>query len=64
MRNFPTDAPDKWALFKAYNARDVETELEIQSRLQKYPVPEDEWQNYILDQQINDRGILLKRVGL
>ena len=58
-RNRPSDAPDKWAQFKAYNARDVETELAIQSRLQKFPVPEDEWQNYVLDQKINDRGICL-----
>lgn len=58
-RNLPTDAPDKWEQFKAYNARDVETEIAIQVRLQKFPVPEDEWQNYILDQHINDRGIRL-----
>ncbi len=58
-RNRPSDAPDKWAQFKAYNARDVETELAIQASLQKFPVPEDEWQNYVLDQKINDRGIHL-----
>lgn len=58
-RNLPADAPDKWEQFKAYNARDVETEIAIQLRLQKFPVPEDEWQNYILDQHINDRGIQL-----
>ncbi len=58
-RNFPADAPDKWDQFKAYNVRDVETEMAIQARLQKFPVPEDEWQNYILDQHINDRGIQL-----
>lgn len=58
-RNLPADAPDKWEQFKAYNIRDVEAEVAIQSRLKKFPVPEDEWQNYILDQQINDRGIQL-----
>lgn len=58
-RNLPEHAPDKWERFKAYNARDVETELAIQSRLEKFPMPEHEWQNYILDQQINDRGIQL-----
>lgn len=58
-RNLPQHAPDKWERFKAYNARDVETEMTIQARLQKFPMPEDEWQNYILDQQINDRGIRL-----
>lgn len=58
-RNLPEHAPDKWERFKAYNARDVEAELAIQSRLEKFPMPEHEWQNYILDQQINDRGIQL-----
>jgi DNA polymerase len=58
-RNLPADAPDKWEQFKAYNVRDVETETAIQVRLQKYPVPEEEWRNYILDQEMNDRGIRL-----
>jgi DNA polymerase len=58
-RNLPQHAPDKWVEFKAYNLRDVEAELEIQKRLAKFPVPDEEWQNYILDQEINDRGILL-----
>ena len=56
-RNRPADAPEKWLQFKTYNARDVETELAIQARLQNFPVPAEEWQNYILDQTINDRGI-------
>jgi DNA polymerase len=59
IRNLPADALDKWEQFKAYNARDVETEIAIQLRLQKFPVPEEEWQNYTLDQHINDRGIQL-----
>ncbi|KUK52130.1 MAG: DNA polymerase [Desulfotomaculum sp. 46_296] len=58
-RNVPTDAPDKWEHFKAYNARDVEAEMAVAKRLSKFPVPEDEWQNYTLDQEINDRGIRL-----
>lgn len=58
-RNLPQHAPDKWERFKAYNARDVETEMAIQARLAKFPVPDDEWRNYILDQKINDRGIQL-----
>lgn len=58
-RNLPSDAPEKWEQYKAYNARDVETELEIHGKLQKYLVPESEWQNYTIDQEINDRGILL-----
>jgi len=58
-RNLPEHASEKWERFKAYNARDVETELAIQAKLAKFPVMEDEWKNYILDQEINDRGILL-----
>ena len=58
-RNLPGHALEKWEQFKTYNARDVETEMAIQARLEKFPVPEDEWQNFILDQQINDRGIRL-----
>ncbi len=56
-RNLHSDAPEKWNLYKAYNARDVETELEIQEKLRNFPVPDIEWDNYILDQKINDRGI-------
>ena len=59
FRHYPTDAHEKWALFKAYNLRDVETEMAIQDRLAKFPVTESEWRNYVLDQQINDRGIRL-----
>ena len=58
-RNLPEHAPEKWLAFKAYNARDVEVELAIQDKLRKYPVPDFEWQNYCLDQIINDRGIQL-----
>lgn len=60
-RNLPQDDPDKWQQFKEYNARDVAVEVAIQARLNKFPVPEDEWRNYILDQHINDRGIRLDR---
>ena len=56
-RNQPIDAPDKWATFKAYNKRDVETELAIQAKLAKFPVPDEVWAEYHLDQEINDRGI-------
>ena len=58
-RHYPSDAPDKWSRFKEYNIRDVETELAIQQKLSKYPVPEKEWGNYHLDQHINDKGIML-----
>ena len=56
-RHPPTDAPEKWNSFKAYNLRDVETEMGIQERLKRYPVPDEIWDQYHLDQQINDRGI-------
>lgn len=59
FRHYPSDAPDKWAVFKAYNLRDVETEMSIQNKLSKFPVSEREWKNYCLDQRINDRGIML-----
>lgn len=53
----PADAPDKWQIFKAYNKRDVETEMEIEAKISKFPVPQSIWEEYILDQKINDRGI-------
>ena len=58
-RNRPAHAPDKWAAFKRYNARDVETEMSVQARLSKFPVPESVWEEYQLDQEINDRGAAL-----
>ena len=60
-RRMPASASEKWATFKAYNLRDVETEMAIQERLRKYPVPEEVWAQYHLDQQINDRGIGVDR---
>lgn len=60
-RRMPASAPEKWATFRAYNLRDVETEMAIQERLGKYPVPEEVWSQYHLDQQINDRGIGVDR---
>ena len=50
---------EKWELFKSYNRRDVEVEMAIQQRLSKYPVPPSVWEEYVLDQEINDRGIRL-----
>ena len=58
-RNLPAHAPDKWLAFKKYNIRDVEAEMSIQTRLAKYPVPEGVWDEYHLDQEINDRGVAL-----
>lgn len=58
-RNRPFHAPDKWAMFKKYNVRDVETELGIQQRLAKFPVPDQVWDEYHQDQEINDHGVRL-----
>ena len=58
-RNLPEHAPEKWVQFKAYNKRDVEVEMAIQDKLRKFPVPDFVWEEYTLDQQINDRGIAL-----
>ena len=58
-RNLPYHAPEKWSAFKKYNARDVEVEMSIQQRLQNYPVSENVWEEYYIDQEINDRGVML-----
>ena len=55
--NLPEHASEKWRLFRAYNARDVEVEMQIQERLRNYPMPESVWEEYWMDQEINDRGI-------
>lgn len=58
-RNYPSDASEKWDLFKRYNVRDVEVEQQIQKKLSSHPVPDQVWEEYWLDQEINDRGILV-----
>ena len=58
-RNLPEHDPEKWSLFKFYNQRDVEVEMSIQKRLAHYPVPDQVWEEYHIDQEINDRGIQL-----
>ena len=58
-RNLPEHAPDKWETFKAYNRRDVEVEIAIKQKLLKFPVPDFVWDEYHLDQEINDRGIAI-----
>lgn len=58
-RNLPEHDMKKWTLFKFYNKRDVEVEMSIQEKLKKYPVPDFVWDEYHLDQEINDRGIAL-----
>lgn len=61
-RNHPFHAPDKWEAFKKYNIRDVETEIGIKDRLEKFPVPEAVWDEYHIDQEINDRGVRIDMV--
>jgi DNA polymerase len=58
-RNLPIHDKAKWELFKKYNKRDVEVEMAIQEKLSKFPVPDFIWEEYHLDQEINDRGIAL-----
>jgi DNA polymerase len=58
-RNLPSDDSEKWEVFKAYNKRDVEVEIQIKARLQGFPVPDFVWDEYHIDQEINDRGILV-----
>ena len=60
-RNLPTNDKLKWEIFKEYNKRDVLVEMEIQKRLKKYNLPDSEWENYYLDQIINDRGIMIDK---
>ena len=59
--NLPSENPEKWTAFKAYNLRDVEVELAIQKSLGRFPVPESVWEEYHLSEKINDRGIALDR---
>ncbi len=58
-RNYPYHAPDKWSAFKKYNARDVEAEMSIQEKLAMFAVSDSVWDEYRLDQEINDRGVAL-----
>ena len=60
-RNLPSDEPEKWARFKEYCIRDVDAEREIREKLRNYPIPDSEMELYRLDQEINDRGILVDR---
>lgn len=58
-RNLPHHDLEKWSTFKEYNQRDVETEMAIKKKLSAFPMPQSEWENYWIDQNINDRGILI-----
>lgn len=61
-RNMPYHDKDKWLFFKNYNIRDVETEMQIKKKLSAFPMPRQEWENYWIDQDINDRGILIDEI--
>lgn len=61
-RNLPHHDLEKWSTFKEYNQRDVETEIEIKKKLSAFLLPQTEWENYWIDQEINDRGILIDEV--
>ncbi len=61
-RNLPHHDLEKWSTFKEYNQRDVETEMAIKKKLSAFPMPHSEWENYWIDQNINDRGILIDEV--
>ncbi|NVF11063.1 DNA polymerase [Anaerococcus sp. AGMB00486] len=61
-RNLPHHDLEKWSTFKEYNQRDVETEMAIKKKLTAFPMPYSEWENYWVDQNINDRGILIDEV--
>lgn len=61
VRNLPAHAAEKWAQFKAYNRRDVEVEMDVCARLADFPVPQLLWEEYAIDQEINDRGIAVDR---
>lgn len=60
-RNLPSDAPEKWELFKTYCIRDVDVEKQIRNKLAKFPIPDREQELYCMDQRINDRGIMVDR---
>ena len=61
-RNLPEHAPDKWAIYKQYNAQDVETERAVRKACEAHPMPESEWELYALDQLINDRGVRVDKL--
>ena len=58
-RNLAKDDKERWLVFKEYNKRDAETEIAIKKKLSAFPLPQSEWENYWIDQNINDRGILI-----
>ena len=61
-RNLPVHAPDKWKVYKEYNAQDVKTERAVRKACEAHPMPESEWELYALDQMINDRGVRVDKL--
>ena len=60
-RNLPEHAPEDWTRFKEYCRQDVRTERAIRKRLEKFPLPDSEWDHYHMDQRINDRGVMIDK---
>ena len=60
-RNLPQHAPENWTRFKEYCCQDVRTERAIRKRLERFPLPDSEWDHYHMDQRINDRGVMIDR---
>lgn len=58
-RNLPEHAPDKWDMFKRYCIRDVEVEQAIRNKTKSFFIPDPEKELYVIDQRINDRGVLV-----
>ena len=58
-RNLPRHDPDKWLLFRDYNAQDVVTEMEDYKRLAAFKVPDDVQRGWVIDYELNSRGIQL-----
>lgn len=61
-RHLPSDAPDRWEVFKKYNIRDVEVEQQILQKVRRLESPEFDEELYTADQEINDRGVMIDRV--
>lgn len=61
VRHLPSDASDRWELFKAYNIRDVEVEQAILKKVRRLEPAEFDERLYAIDQRINDRGVLIDK---
>lgn len=61
-RHLPSDAPERWEIFKKYNIRDVEVEQQILAKVRRLTAPTFDEELYTADQEINDRGVMIDRV--